>query len=208
MVVESNLSQCGAGQDYQSLINGISIHNGPNGPCSGFVNKVTTHNYGGAIMTSQLELKVITLLRSIELTRNMETGHLKKLAAMAREVEFAADKIIYRRGDTGQAVYLVEDGEVVIEMDVAGKGLMVMNTLGPGQFFGWSSLFPSERKMAWTRTTKITRVIAFDAAQLRAACKNDHELEYAIVRRAAESTANRIKLNRQQLNDLITPEPA
>ncbi|MCG3209646.1 MAG: Cyclic AMP receptor-like protein [Anaerolineae bacterium] len=159
-------------------------------------------------MTSQLELKVITLLRSVELTQSMETSHLKKLAAIAREVKFPADRVIYRRGDTGQAVYLIEDGEVVIEMDIPGKGLMVMNTLGPGQFFGWSSLFPSERKMAWTRTTKTTRAIAFDAAQLRAACKNDHELDYAIVRRAAESTADRIRLNRQQLNDLITPERA
>jgi CRP-like cAMP-binding protein len=133
----------------------------------------------------------------------MDTNHLKVLAAIAKEVEFGANAIIYRRGDAGQAVYLIEDGEVVIEMEIPGKGLMVMNTLGPGQFFGWSSLFPSERKMAWTRTTKTTLTIAFDANQLRAACKANHELDYALVRRAAESTANRIKMNRQQLNDLF-----
>ncbi len=157
-------------------------------------------------MTTKFELKVLTLLRAAELTQAMDTNHLKKLASVAKEVEFEAQKIIYRRGDAGQAVYLIEEGEVVIEMDVPGHGLMVMNTLGPGLFFGWSSLFPSERKMAWTRATKNTRAIAFDAARLLAACAADTSLEYAIMRRAAESTANRIKQNRYQLNELITPK--
>lgn len=155
-------------------------------------------------MTSKLELKVVTLLRSVELTRDMDSNHLRTLASIAKEVEFEANTLIYRRGDTGQAVYLIEHGKVVIEMDVPGHGLMVMNTFGPGNFFGWSALFPSERKMAWTRTTKTTQAIAFNAAQLHAACKLDHELEYAIVRRAAQSTANRIKANRKQLADLIS----
>lgn len=155
-------------------------------------------------MTSKLELKVLTLLRSVELTRGMDTDQLKKMASMAREVEFEAGKLIYKRGDAGQAVYLIEEGEVVIEMDVPGHGLMVMNTLGPGNFFGWSSLFPSERKMAYTRATKQTRAIAFDAHILREACKSDHDFEYAIVRRAAESTASRIKANRMQLMGLVS----
>ncbi len=155
-------------------------------------------------MTSKLELKALTLLRSAELTKNMESSHLKKLAAMAKEVEFEANKIIYRRGDTGQGVYLIEEGEVGIEMDVPGHGLVVMNKLGSGMFFGWSSLFPSWQKMAWTRAILDTRVLMFDAERVREACRADHELEYAVIRRASKSTAERIKANRQQLIDLTT----
>ena len=154
-------------------------------------------------MTSKLELKILTLLRNAELTRDMDSQHLKVLAAIGREVEFEANKSIYRRGDTGHAVYLVESGKVVIEIDVPNQGLVVMNVVEPGGFFGWSSLFPSERKMAWTRTAEHTYAIAFNAAQLREACTRDHALEYAIVRRAARSTASRIQANRQQLIDLL-----
>ena len=157
-------------------------------------------------MTSKLELKVLTLLRSMELTQGMETAHLKKLASMAREVEFEAGKLIYRRGDAGQAVYLIVDGEVVIEMDVPGYGLTVMNTLKAGDFFGWSSLFPSERKMAYTRAITHTRVIAFNAVQLHEAFHSNYDLEYAVVRRAANSTANRIRANRQQLAELMATQ--
>jgi len=151
------------------------------------------------IMTSKVELKALTMLRSAELTRDMETQHLRKLASMVSEVEFPEGEVIYQKGDMGQAVYLIEEGQVVVEMAVPGQGQVTINTFGPGQFFGWSSLFPSERKMAWTRAVKPTRAIAINANRLKAACQFDHNLEYAIVRRAARAMAARILANRRGL---------
>lgn len=155
-------------------------------------------------MTSKTELKALTLLRSTELTSDMETKHLRKLAAMATEVEFAEGEIIYSRGDLGKALYLIQDGEVIIETDIPGQGQVTLNVLGPGQFFGWSSLFPPERKMFCTRVIKPTQAIAINANQLRAAWQTDHDLEYAIVRRAGRDMARRIKATRQQLVDVVT----
>jgi len=158
-------------------------------------------------MTSKVELKALTLLRSAELTADMDTEHLRKMAAVAQEVKFAQDEIIYQKGSTGWAVYLIEKGEIVIETNVPGQGLVGMITLGPGHFFGWSSLFPAERKMAWTRANKPTRAIAFDASRLRAAWHSDYNLEYALVRRAGKDMAGRIKATRQRLFKMMTEEP-
>ena len=83
-------------------------------------------------------------------------------------------------------------------------GVVTLNVLGPGQFFGWSSLFPPERKMFCTHVIKPTRAIAFNANQLRAAWQTDHDLEYAIVRRAGKDMARRIKATRQELADAVT----
>ena len=90
----------------------------------------------GSAMTSQFELKVLTLLRSVDLMRDIETDKLKKLAAIAREVVFEPDQVIYRRGDTGQAVYLIEEGEVVIEMDVPTYAPSPMPAPKPAQLCG------------------------------------------------------------------------
>jgi len=118
---------------------------------------------------------------------------------MASEVEFSAGEVIYQKGDMGRAVYLIEEGQVIVEMTVPGQGQVTINTFGHGQFFGWSSLFPSERKMAWTRAAKPTRAIAINASRLKAACQFDHNLEYAIVRRASRAMADRILAVRRQL---------
>jgi CRP-like cAMP-binding protein len=133
----------------------------------------------------------------------METKHLQKLASMASETRFSEGEIIYQKGDMGRAVYLIEEGQVIVEVEVPGQGQVTINTFGPGQFFGWSSLFPTESKMAWTRAVKPTRAIAINASRLKAACQFDHNLEYAIVRRAARAMTDRILANRQQLVNAV-----
>lgn len=157
-------------------------------------------------MASKTELRALTMLRSIELTRDMETRHLRKLASIAQEVAFHEGEIIYRQGDKGKAVYLIQEGEVAIEMDIPGQDQVVMNYLGPGDFFGWSSLFPLEHKMAWTRAFQSTRALMFDADSLRDACRLDHTLEYAIVRRAGRDMVNRIKATRHYLSRMISQQ--
>lgn len=156
-------------------------------------------------MTSQMELKALTLLRSAPLTADMETKHLKKLASLAREKTFPAGAILDRKGELGKDLYLIEEGEIVIEAEVVGQGYVPVNRLGPGEFFGWSSLFPPERKMGQTRAVKPTRVISFFAEGLRAAMQADHNLEYSIIRRAGKAMADRIKGARQQLAEFYTP---
>lgn len=145
-----------------------------------------------------LKSEALKILQSAELTRDMEMKHLCKLASMACEMEFPEGEIIYQKEDKGQALYLIEEGQVVVEMDVPNLGRVTVNTFGPGQIFGWSSLFPSERKLGWTRATKPTWVLAINASRLRAAFQFDHNLEYAVVRRAARAMVDRVKDCRQQ----------
>ena len=154
-------------------------------------------------MTSRTALKALTLLRSAELTKGMETEHLKKLAAIAREVIFAEDEIIYHRGNVGRGLYLIENGEIAIETDLPGQTSTTLKKLGPGQFFGWSSLFPREQKIFYTRATKPTRAVIFNAQQMRDIFSTDSRLEYAVVRRAGNDMVGRIRATRQQLADLF-----
>lgn len=154
-------------------------------------------------MTTKTEARALSALRAAPLTHDMETKYLTEIAALADEVSFTEGEVIYEKGATGRALYLLLEGEVVIEADAPGQGRCVMNRLGPGQFFGWSSLFPPERKMGWTRATKPTRALAFDARRLRAAWRADHGLEYAIIRCAGKDMTDRIRAARQQLVDML-----
>jgi hypothetical protein len=63
------------------------------------------------IMTSQVELKALTSLRSAPLTADMDSRHLKKLASLAREKTFPTGAILDRKGELGNALYLIEAGE-------------------------------------------------------------------------------------------------
>jgi CRP-like cAMP-binding protein len=143
--------------------------------------------------------RILTALRAIEPLQGLETPHLKKLAFIATETEFPADEIIYREGDFGQAIYLIQAGEVVIEMDVPDYGWVTLLSIGPGHLFGWSSLFPLRRKMARARVLNPIRAIVIDANQLRDLFRTDHELERAIMNRIAVVIADRVRTSRMQL---------
>jgi CRP-like cAMP-binding protein len=137
----------------------------------------------------------------------MESAHLKKLAALATEITFAKDQIIYREGDLGEAIYFIEEGQVVIEMSVSPGSLIKMYPVEPGQLFGWSALFPPRRKQARARAVVPTRVIAINAARLREAFRADQGLENAIIQRVNEVIADRLAVTRQRLIDAFQTSP-
>jgi CRP-like cAMP-binding protein len=155
----------------------------------------------------QTELKILVALRSMKSLEGMKTPHLKKLTALATEVKFTPDQIIYREGDLGEAIYFIEEGEVVIEMGLPGLSNPVkMYTVGPGQLFGWSALFPPRRKQARARVIVPTQAIAVNAAKLREAMLADQGLENALIQRVNEVIAERLAMTRQQLaNSLQNP---
>jgi CRP-like cAMP-binding protein len=149
---------------------------------------------------NQTELKILTALRAMKSLQGMKTPHLKKLTALAAEVNFTQDQIIYREGDLGQAIYFIEEGEVVIEMGLPDLSYPVkMYPVSQGQLFGWSALFPPRRKQARARAVVPTKVIAIDAAKLREVMLADQGLENALIQRVNEVIADRLAITRQQL---------
>jgi CRP-like cAMP-binding protein len=151
------------------------------------------------IMTTQSELKILTVLRSMEVLHGLEASHVKKLASIAREMQFPEGEIIYRPGDIGQAIYLIQTGQVIIEMEVVGYGQVTVYTVEPGQLFGWSALFPPRRKSAQARVAKPTWAIVIPADQLLDLFHRDHNLEFAFTKRITETVVERMKATRLQL---------
>jgi CRP/FNR family transcriptional regulator, cyclic AMP receptor protein len=156
------------------------------------------------MMTMQTELKLLTALQSMKSLQNIKTSHLKKLVVLATEVTFTQDQIIYSEGDLGEAIYFIVAGEIVIEMGSPGTVKPVKTySVGPGQLFGWSALFPPRRKQARARAVVPTQVIAVNAAKLREAMLSDQGLENAIIQKVNEVIADRLTMTRQQLADLV-----
>ena len=77
--------------------------------------------------------------------------------------------------------------------------------MGPGEVFGWSSLFQQRPKTAAARTIEPTRALALDAGRLRELCDADPRLGYLLTRRILEVVSERLKATRMQLLDIYSP---
>lgn len=142
----------------------------------------------------------------MDLAKGLKSKHVEKLASIAKEVAFAEGETIFHEGDMSDEVYLIQEGQVAIEIHVPGRGRMTILTVGPGQLLAWSSLFTSQRKTASGRTLSSTRAIALNGTDLRGACEADHELGHTVMARVAGVIAERLKATRLQLLDMFVAE--
>jgi CRP-like cAMP-binding protein len=82
-------------------------------------------------------------LRYVPLFANMATSELTQVATMAREVTFHAGYHIIQQGDHGDHMYLIVDGEVLIQ-----RGDTPVKTLRTRDFFGEMSIIDGEARSA------------------------------------------------------------
>lgn len=157
-------------------------------------------------MASEGLIEVIHALESMEFVRGLAPRHLARLASLAREEALDQGRRLFREGDSGEDVYLVQEGRVALEIDIPGRRTAVLLTVGPGELLGWSSMFPGKRRTASARAVMPTRVIVINARALWQACEEDHDLGYALMTRVAEVIARRLEATRLQLLDVYAPE--
>jgi MFS family permease len=104
------------------------------------------------VPTAQLEA-----LLTIEMFAPLPAPTLEALAASLQLVPVAAGETLFRQGDHGDRFYIVETGEIEIEID--GR---VTNVLGPGDHFGEIALLRDIPRTATARARKETQLYALE----------------------------------------------
>jgi signal transduction histidine kinase len=83
---------------------------------------------------------------------------LDALKRNARKLFFPAGHVIFREGDRGDALYIIEAGRVVISATIGSRERCVFSQFGPGEYFGEMSVVDSQPRSA-TATAEIPTVV-------------------------------------------------
>ena len=127
------------------------------------------------------------------------------IARMSRLTSFASGERVVREGDPATHAYLLVDGKVGIEIAGPGRPSLIIQTLGAGELFGWSWLFPPFVWRFDARALKPTRAWAVDGPALRALLESRVEFGYPFLRRMLPVVTGRLEHTRLQLLDLYAP---
>jgi CRP-like cAMP-binding protein len=120
--------------------------------------------------------------RELPFLKGLSAEFIEKIVAMASEVRFAADEIIFRAGEKSDFFYLLRSGKVALEVCTSGHTLVVQ-TLGEGDELGWSSYLAEETRCFQARALVRVQALRFDGARLRKACEADPSLGFALEHR-------------------------
>lgn len=146
------------------------------------------------------------VLAGLPMLRDLAPRHLELLAGCARNVRLAAGASLAREGQPADHFFLIQEGRVAVEVQNPGGPPITVQTVGPGEFFGWSWLAPPYRWRFDGRAVTATRALQFDGACLRGKCEADHELGYQFLRSMVQTMAARLEAARLQMLDLYGPD--
>lgn len=128
-------------------------------------------------------------------------------------LEFSADDLIFKYNDPAEHLYGLVKGEVDLSLVFTDKVLkteieyeesiqasmvdeeksIVIDTVLPGQVFGWASLVGPKRRTVTARCTEPVKAIALAAEDLTAMFAADHYLGYVIMKKLSGIIAKRLK---------------
>lgn len=143
-------------------------------------------------------------LGQMECLAGLPAAALDRLAQLARYEDYPGGHMLFREGGQNATLYLITTGAIALEMCIPGRGCVRLLTLGPGDLVAWSALLSSGTMTTSACVLEPTQVIALDGPTVLAICEADHELGYHIMRRVAQSLANRLVATRLQLLDLFS----
>ena len=153
-------------------------------------------------MTTEQEL--VKALQAIPWFQVMTAEHFEKIVKIAKVFKFEPGQVIFHEGDKEDYLYVVLEGRVAIEITVPGRGRMRILTADAMDEVGWSSVTPVVRqRTAGARAVFPSRLVAFEATELRKLCDEDHDFGYFVMRRLANVVAGRLMPPRLQLLDMF-----
>ena len=110
---------------------------------------------------------------------------------------FAVGEIIFREGDLGQEMFVIQTGSVEVTINVDGEEHKV-STLERGDFFGEMSLLETLPRSATVRAVEKTSVLAIHSGTLLLRIRRDPTFAFEIIKRMS----HKIRSTNHQLMEL------
>jgi CRP-like cAMP-binding protein len=102
--------------------------------------------------------------------------------------EFPRGTILFREGDPGREMYVVQSGLVTISKRAGGVE-KVLSTLGQGEFFGEMSILTAQTRTASAVVAEDARILVIDSGTFEAMVRNNAEIAIRLIKKLAERLA-------------------
>ncbi len=143
--------------------------------------------------------RVEEVLGNVRLFEGLLPAHLRRIAALAQEREFAKGEHVFHHGDDGDGLYLVLEGAIRISRNVSGMGEEALAILRDGQYFGEMSIVDDAPRSADAIAHERSRVLKLPKDDLRDLMFVDRELAYELLWRFVRTMSGRLRESNDRL---------
>lgn len=134
------------------------------------------------------------ILRGFDLFSGLRDVQLGEIARLCHERSYNNGEIVFTVGGWATDVYLLEKGNVAIQIEFLIYDHHVratIYTVGKGETFGWSALVPPHKLSASARCQERSDVITLNGKDLMAVLEKDSHIGYMVMKNLSALISSR-----------------
>ncbi|MDD2315757.1 MAG: cyclic nucleotide-binding domain-containing protein [Desulfobacterales bacterium] len=153
------------------------------------------------------------MLSKMKIFSGVQGEKLSEIASKCNLMETKANDVIFKQGDEARDFYGLLEGEVELSLVFKDEFLrldiryeysivakreiiekpIVVETIHPGEVFGWSSIVTDGRWTAGARCSKPSRIFSIPAKIFKSILDKDPSLGYAVMQNLNEVVSSRLQ---------------
>ncbi len=137
------------------------------------------------------------MLEKVPIFAGLDRKHVNQLSRIMVPRTFKTGDVIIKEGDQGAGVFVITAGQVEVIGGAEKANPTVLNTLGPGDFFGEMALFEGFPRSATVRCLEDTECLAMTRWDFRAELNSHSEIAIAVI----EAMARRLRETDSRLSE-------
>ena len=142
--------------------------------------------------------EITEILLKCELFENFSEEEIEPISALCRIENYQTGETVFRQGDRGDKMYIIENGQVTLRRSVDlgnRKASVIITILGPGRGFGcWAVLLgKSHNLMSSAICNKQTKIISMEGSSVRKVLKNNLRIGSKVFERLAALLGDRLR---------------
>ncbi|HSP53967.1 MAG TPA: cyclic nucleotide-binding domain-containing protein [Dehalococcoidia bacterium] len=121
------------------------------------------------------------MLKNVPIFSELGRRDLERLSKLMVPRAVKAGEVIIKEGDQAAGFFVINTGKVEVVRGADGSSPQVLNTLGPGDFFGEMALFEGFPRNATVRAVDDSECLAMTRWDFMAEMKNHPEIAVSML---------------------------
>ena len=123
----------------------------------------------------------------------LNDNELENIAEIAKHETYEKGRRIFQEKSIARNLYLVKSGRIEIRMRAAGAQEMAVDSVGPGEVFGWSAVTEPHAFTAASYAMEASEVFVVSGGVLRDLFKKNNHIGYKVMMKIASVIAHRLR---------------
>ncbi len=138
-------------------------------------------------------MELVNVLKGVTLFKGLTDEELQQIADLGTLKNYAKGDLVFKEDDEGKEFFIVTNGCIAINKNVAGGRKRNLSNLRSGDIFGELALFDSQPRSADAEVVDEAEVIVFENVKFRTLLKNNLIIAFVIQTRIIRVLCKRLR---------------